>query len=59
MDLAVYDLKGRLVTRLLDETRPAGRHELRWEARGVASGTYLVRLVTPGFARTRSISLVK
>ena len=59
VELTVYDLKGRLVTRLLREVRPAGVHELRWEPRNLASGTYLVRLVTPGFASTRRVSLVK
>ncbi len=57
--LNVYDLKGRLVTRLIHETRPAGVHEVLWDASEVASGTYLVRLSTDAFTRTRSVSLVK
>ena len=47
--LAVYDLRGRLVRRLVDETRSAGDHEVRRdgrdeEGRAVAAGVYPVRL---------------
>jgi len=59
VDLAVYDLEGQLVARLVDETRQPGVHEVRWDARGLASGTYLVRLSTAAFTRARSVTLLK
>lgn len=63
--LAVYDVAGRLVRRLVDgEVRSAGRHEEIWDGRDaggrtVAAGTYFYRLEAGGFADTRSMTLVK
>jgi hypothetical protein len=57
--LEVYSLDGRRGARLVDEVRPAGVHEFRWDAAGAASGTYMVRLLAPGFAGTRKILLVR
>ena len=43
--LEVYDLLGRLVETLVDEgERPAGFHEEKWDASGVAGGMYVYRL---------------
>ena len=42
--LAVYDLLGRRVAVLADGPVVAGTHTATFEARGLASGTYLVRL---------------
>lgn len=57
--LTVYDLHGALVSRLVDEPREAGHHEFRWEPRGLASGTYFVRMTTPAFTRTQRVMLLK
>lgn len=59
VELAVYNLNGQLVTRLVDESRPAGVHELLWEARGLPSGTYFVRLSAGAFTKTRKVTLLK
>jgi hypothetical protein len=42
--LAVYDLFGREVERLVDEKRPAGVYHVRWDASRHASGSYFCRL---------------
>jgi hypothetical protein len=63
--LHVYDVAGRRVRTLLDgEVRGSGRHEVFWNGRddggrAAAAGTYFYRLETPGFAQTRSMTLVK
>lgn len=59
VELIVFDVTGRQVARLLGESRPAGFHEIRWDASGLASGTYFVRLSTPSFTRTQRVMLVK
>ncbi len=46
VSLIVYDLSGREVARLADGVKPAGTHEAVWVADGVASGVYVVKLVT-------------
>ena len=46
--LGVYDLAGRLMSRLLDETRPAGEHAVVWQPGSVPSGVYYLRLESGG-----------
>jgi poly-gamma-glutamate capsule biosynthesis protein CapA/YwtB (metallophosphatase superfamily) len=49
VDLAVYDVAGRLVTRLArDETQRAGIHGVSWQVPEQRSGVYFVRLVASG-----------
>jgi hypothetical protein len=55
--LAVYDLEGRVVRRLETIPSATGRREITWDGnddagRPVASGSYWVRLWTPGETRT-------
>lgn len=62
--LAVYDLSGRLVRLLVDESRDAGRHEVTWDGtddRGqkVGSGVYVGRMEADGWRAARRMTLVK
>src|SRR5690606_12897184 len=38
--LVVYDVLGRVVSRLVDGMTAAGEHEIVWPARGTAPGVY-------------------
>ncbi len=42
--IRVYDTLGRRVATLVDETAPAGYQSVVWDAKGLPSGVYLVRL---------------
>ena len=60
----VYSIDGRLVRTLVNEDRPAGPFEVRWDGTGetgmrAASGTYFVRLVNGVEQDTRPILLLK
>ena len=44
---------------LVDGQRPAGRHEVVFEAGELPSGTYLYRLSGEGFAQVRRMVLLK
>ncbi len=57
--LAVYDVLGREVAVLLDGAVAAGRHTVRFEAAGLPSGVYLVRLEADGVAATQRLTLVR
>ncbi len=57
--LVVYDMLGREVRTLVDETLPAGQHEVAFDATGLPSGTYLYRLITPQQQLTRKMILLK
>jgi len=62
--IAVYDMTGRQVAVLVDQTVPAGAHSIDWNGadamgRAVASGAYLVRLQTPETVESQKIMLVR
>ncbi len=64
VDLAIYDVRGRLVTTLLRAVMNPGEHKVVWDGRGadgapVSAGTYFSRLQSRGLALTRPLSLVK
>lgn len=60
--LSVHDVSGRLVRRLADGERPAGRSELVWDGRDdggaqAAAGVYYFRLRAAGIAYSRPVVL--
>ena len=63
--LAIFDLRGREVRRLLDgETLPAGRHAATWDGRdgsgrAVSSGLYLYRFSAGGAVQERKMLLAR
>jgi hypothetical protein len=62
--LAVYDLSGRLITTLVDDTLTAGRHTLGWDGTtsrgtGVESGVYFYKIDTDNNSATRRLVLVR
>ncbi len=57
--LTVYDILGREVKLLADGQMTAGRHEVRFDAAGLPSGTYLYRLETSAGAVSKTMSLLK
>ncbi|MEZ4699149.1 MAG: T9SS type A sorting domain-containing protein [Rhodothermales bacterium] len=57
--LAVYDLLGREVERIVDGVLDAGWHEAVFDAGDLPSGLYLVRFETPTARFTRRILLLK
>jgi hypothetical protein len=64
VQLAIFDLSGRHVITLIDETLSAGRHDVTWDGVGsggarLSSGTYFARLVTAGNAVTTKLTVIK
>jgi len=57
--LRIYNLLGQPVATLVDREQPAGRHEVVWDASGMASGAYLYRLEAGGFVRTRVLTILR
>ncbi|MBL0062343.1 MAG: T9SS type A sorting domain-containing protein [bacterium] len=63
-ELKVYNIRGQVVTTLVDEVVPAGVHQVSWNGkdsfgRAVASGVYIYTLRTPGFQDARKMLLIK
>lgn len=59
VSLKVVNLLGVEVATLLDGRRGAGRHDLAFDASGLASGTYVLRLEADGAVRTRKMTLLR
>ena len=62
--IAVYDVRGSLVHRLVDETMPAGSHQARWngtDEKGLpaSSGVYFVRMIAGSYQEVRKIVMLK
>jgi hypothetical protein len=64
VDLAVFNLKGELVKRLVSERMVAGEHSVVWDGRdhrgsSLASGVYFARFVAGDTAMTQRLVLVQ
>lgn len=57
--LAVYDLLGREVAVLVDETQAPGTYAATFDAAGLSSGVYVYRLTAGSFVQARRMMLVK
>ncbi len=57
--VAVYDILGREVAVLVDGMTSAGSHQVRFDASGLASGLYFVRLSTSSTTTIHPITLLK
>ena len=59
VELSVYDLAGRVVSSLVDGVQPTGNHEVRFNADGLPTGTYVYRLRAGAETLTRTMTLVR
>jgi hypothetical protein len=64
VELSVFDLRGRLVRRLVAEARRSGEHLVEWDGtdghgRAVPSGRYVARMRAGDVVATRSLTLVR
>ena len=57
--LTVYDLLGRQVTRIDAGMKPAGTHNLNFDASAYASGLYFYQLQTADFCKVRRMVVAK
>jgi hypothetical protein len=57
--LKVYNSFGAEVATLVDRQVAAGTYKVNWDASRLASGFYLYRLETEGFAQTKKLLLMK
>jgi hypothetical protein len=57
--LTVYDITGRAVTTLADRDFAVGEHSVNFNAAGLASGIYIVRLESAGEFASQKITLLK
>ncbi|HMU44080.1 MAG TPA: T9SS type A sorting domain-containing protein, partial [Ignavibacteriaceae bacterium] len=59
VELTVYDILGREVKQLLNETRPAGTYEITFNASNLASGVYIYTIKSNDFTTSKKLMLLK
>lgn len=59
VQLSVFDVTGRRVAVLVNETKNAGAHTVQFDATSLSSGVYFYRLETPTGILTKKMLLVK
>ena len=59
VELKVFDILGREVMSLINEEKPAGRYEAKFDAKGLPSGIYFYRLRAGSFVETKKMVLMK
>ncbi|RPI13856.1 MAG: T9SS C-terminal target domain-containing protein [Ignavibacteriae bacterium] len=57
--VAIYDITGREVAKLVDEKLDAGIHSYNWDASNFASGVYFYTFSAGSFYETRKMVLIK
>ncbi|HET6271885.1 MAG TPA: choice-of-anchor B family protein [Bacteroidota bacterium] len=57
--LKVYNLIGKEVATLVDDTKPAGSHDVQFDAQSLSSGVYFYTLRAGGLQATRKMVLMK
>jgi hypothetical protein len=62
--ISVYDVRGQLVSVLVDETMNAGMHQIEWlgvddSGRQVSSGLYIARMQFGSVQKTRNMTLIR
>jgi hypothetical protein len=62
--LTVYDILGRKVRTLVNETKISGTYSIKWNGttdsgKAVGSGVYIYELTTPQFTSTRKMIIIK
>ncbi|TVQ16111.1 MAG: T9SS C-terminal target domain-containing protein, partial [Balneolaceae bacterium] len=57
--LSVFDVLGRRVAVLVNETKQQGTYSIQWDAGSVASGVYIYRIEAAGQVMSRKMTLVK
>ena len=59
ISLTVFNINGREVAVLVNETASAGYHKVEWNAGNLPSGVYFYRLTAPGFTDVKKMILLK
>lgn len=59
VELIVYDILGRKVKQLLNETKPAGTYEITFNASSLASGVYIYKIQAGDFVSSKKMLMLK
>jgi len=57
--LHIYNIKGQLIKSLINGNIEVGMHTIKWDATGVPSGIYFIKMMSGGFIETQKVILMK
>jgi hypothetical protein len=56
--IGIYDMVGRLVTTIVDEYKPSGRHEIEFDGMNLPNGFYFYRLTLNNYTLTKKFLII-
>ena len=59
VQVAVYDINGRIVSELVNGYQSAGSYPVKWDANELSSGVYIVNMIAGEFTTVQKIMLIK
>ncbi|MCW8805786.1 MAG: T9SS type A sorting domain-containing protein [Ignavibacteriaceae bacterium] len=59
VSIKVYDMTGQEVASLVNEIKETGTYEIKFDARNLASGIYIYRMIADNFTSVRKLNLLK
>ena len=59
INVSVYDINGRLVSKILDAYQTSGHHKINWAPRGLSTGSYIVKLSLGSEVYSKQVILLK
>ncbi len=57
--LKIYDITGKLIETLVNQTQVAGEYSINWQAKNLPSGNYFYKLQAGEFSQTQKLTLLK
>jgi hypothetical protein len=57
--LKIFDILGREIKTLVNEQKPAGTYEIKFDAGQLSSGVYFYRLSAGSYIQTKKLMLLK
>jgi hypothetical protein len=59
VNISIFDMTGQEIAVLLNETKPAGRYSVEWNASNLPSGVYFYRMTVEGKSFEKKMVLIK
>ena len=59
LSIAIYDISGRLVETIANESFSPGKHSINWHANGLSSGIYFAKILSSSYSQTHKLMLMK
>ena len=58
-EIIIFDISGKKVKSLINESQAPGYHSINWNADGYPSGMYFVKMIAGDYISTQKLMLVK